>query len=42
MRATQAGTIGELRGRNNLNALSRRSSSDLVSLSPLPAFQFGL
>ena len=29
MRATEAGTIGELRGRNDLNALSRRSNSDL-------------
>ena len=31
MRATQAGTIGELRGRHNLNALSRRSSSYVIA-----------
>ena len=30
----QAGTVGKLRGRNDLNAISRRSSSDLVSPSP--------
>ena len=29
----QAGTVGKLRGRNDLNAMSRRSSSDLVSPS---------
>ena len=29
----QAGTVGKLRSRNDLNAMSRRSSSDLVSPS---------
>ena len=42
MRATEPGMIGKLRGPNDLNAMSRRSSSDLVSLSSFPAFQFGL
>ena len=31
-----------LRGRNDLNATSRRFSSDLVSLKLFPAFQFAL
>jgi hypothetical protein len=31
-----------LRGRNDLNAMSRRFSSDLVSLKLFPAFQFAL
>ena len=30
---TEPGMIGKMRGRNDLNAMSRRSSSDLVSLS---------
>jgi len=42
VRATEPGMIGKLRGPNDLNAMSRRSSSDLVSLSSFPAFQFGL
>ena len=33
VRATEPGMIGKMRGRNDLNAMSRRSSSDLVSLS---------
>ena len=33
--------IGKLRGRNDLNAMSRRSSSDRVA-KLLPAFPFGL
>ena len=33
VRATEPGMVGKLRGRNDLNAMSRRSSSDLVSLS---------
>src|ERR1700730_12993186 len=33
VRATEPGVIGKLSGRNDLNAMSRRSSSDLVSPS---------
>ena len=33
VRSTEPRMIGKLRSRNDLNAMSRRSSSDLVSLS---------
>jgi len=41
VRASEPGVIGKLRGRNDLNAMSRRSSSDGVA-KLLPAFPFGL